>query len=390
MGRTAERLHGLDFLRALMMSLGLILHAAQIYLTMPIVDYYWDDARSPLMDALLIFINTFRMPVFFLLSGFFAALLIERRSLAATFKNQYQRIAVPFLVFLPLLALTMTPLRVVGRHVMEKGHLGFDWSLLQSSHETWNNTHNLWFLYYLILHLAALWLLYTAWQRVSRDRRLRIANLFRSRSVYSSAAFLIVCFGLGILGSTEQAGRVSANLSLMPDLRVYLYFGLCFFLGWVLYDRIQDLKELARRWKRDMVIATILLAIALASFAMQGDAVNPSYMTMHIALSLASGFSIGFYMLSFVGLFSAKFQSLNPWVRYFSDSSYWIYLFHSIPVVGIALLLHDWLVPAEIKFLIVCLGATISCLVSYQLFVRNGAIGQLLNGQKYSSVPWRS
>ena len=54
-----------------MMLLGVVLHGAQMYMTMDVAfDYYRDPAKSPLMDGLLIFINTFRMPVFFFLSGF--------------------------------------------------------------------------------------------------------------------------------------------------------------------------------------------------------------------------------------------------------------------------------------------------------------------------------
>jgi hypothetical protein len=42
-----------------------------------IVDCYIDPVRSVSMDATLIIINTFRMPIFFFLPGFFIALLID-------------------------------------------------------------------------------------------------------------------------------------------------------------------------------------------------------------------------------------------------------------------------------------------------------------------------
>ncbi|MEM9495514.1 MAG: acyltransferase family protein [Pseudomonadota bacterium] len=389
MGNATGRLHGLDFLRALMMSLGVVLHTAQLYLTMPIVDYYWDEARSPTMDVILIVINTFRMPVFFLLSGFFTALLLDKRGVAATIENRKQRIVLPFLIFLPVLAVTMTPLRVIGRYVMANGAFGFDMSLIDRNHDLWNNTHNLWFLYYLIFHLCTAWLVVFAWRRLPDGRRHGVADFFRRGTVYTSPAFLMVCFGLAGLGATQSIGRVSANLSFALDVKVYLYFGLCFFLGWALHQRMQDLATLARRWRRDMAVATGLLLAALIIFSMQGGVESEGPDLARLALSVASGFSVGFYMLAFVGLFSKHFQSPNRWVRYFSDSSYWIYVFHSIPVVAVALLLHDWAVPAEVKFLVVCAGATLACLVTYQLFVRNGPIGELLNGRRYDAVPWR-
>tara|TARA_B110000977_G_scaffold172637_1_gene225162 strand:- start:499 stop:732 length:234 start_codon:yes stop_codon:yes gene_type:complete len=73
-----QRYYSLDFLRAIMMFLGIILYDAQMYLAeLAIVDCYIDPVRSVSMDATLIIINTFRMPIFFSLPGFFIALLID-------------------------------------------------------------------------------------------------------------------------------------------------------------------------------------------------------------------------------------------------------------------------------------------------------------------------
>ena len=82
------------------------------------------------------------------------------------------------------------------------------------------------------------------------------------------------------------------------------------------------------------------------------------------------------------GLFSRHFQAYNPWIRYFSDSAYWIFVFHSVPLVILAVPLYGWDAPAEIKFLVVCLGTFSICLVTYQLFVGNGRIGEVLNGRR--------
>lgn len=385
-----DRLHGLDFLRALMMSLGIVLHSAQMYLTMPLVDYYWDSARSPSMDALLIFINTFRMPVFYLLSGFFAALLLHRKGTTAMFENRYKRIVIPFLLFLPVLALSMSLLRVVAQHVMATGGIGFDLSLVDHPRLLWDNTHNLWFLYYLIFHLGTAWLLLKIWPSLPISVREWLSNLVQRKPIYSGAVFIIVCLGLSAIGSLNSAGRISANLSFIPDVRVYLYFGLCFLLGWVLYQRVQDLEALAARWKKSISIATALFVIALALFVSKGEIANTIYYIQHALLSLATGFCVGFYMLGFVGMFRYYFQTYNPWIRYFSDSAYWIFIFHSIPLVIIGLLLHDWNVAAEIKFLMVCVGTLLACLSTYQLFIRNGRIGEVLNGQRYNSKPWEN
>lgn len=388
MSQPTARLHGLDFLRALMMMLGVVLHAAQMYLTLPIVDYYWDSARSPSMDLTLIFINTFRMPVFFMLSGFFTALLLLRRGESDMFENRKKRILVPFLLFLPILAAVMTPLRIVGHTLMVTGELGFDASTVQGADILWNNTHNLWFLYYLLFYLGTVWLGLKLWSTASDTMKNQALNAVQSKPIVKSMVFYGVCMGLAILGGLHEAGRVSASLSFVPKLDVYLYFGLCFLLGWVLYLRAQDLEILAARWKKDLLIATFLFVLALVAFGVKDGMQDEVRILAHGLLSLLTGFSIGCYMLGFVGLFSQHFQTYSPWVRYMSDSAYWVFIFHSVPQVVLAIAVAGWAVPAEVKFLVVLTVSFAICLLTYQLFVRKGRIGEILNGRRYPSPPF--
>ncbi|MRU29811.1 acyltransferase, partial [Xylella fastidiosa subsp. multiplex] len=74
-----QRLHALDNLRALMIWLGIVLHVALNHLTVASPLPWRDPQTSRVTDLLLLFIHGFRMPVFFVLAGFFVALLIERR-----------------------------------------------------------------------------------------------------------------------------------------------------------------------------------------------------------------------------------------------------------------------------------------------------------------------
>jgi glucan biosynthesis protein C len=197
-----------------------------------------------------------------------------------------------------------------------------------------------------------------------------------------------VCLALAWLGSMHWAGRVSGNLSFVPHLDVYVYFGICFALGWLMQQRMDDLVILGDRWTRYIAIASGLFLVALFSLLLKGAPEEPGYLPLHAVLSLATGFSVGYYMLAFVGLFSRHCSAYNPWVRYFSDSAYWIFIFHSIPLVLLALALYPLAIAAEWKFLIVTTGTLTICLVSYQLFVRNGWIGEVLNGRRYETVPW--
>ena len=63
-----------------MMLLGLVLHSAVNYVVFPLGPAwpYKDPATSTVFDILVFVIHLFRMPVFFVAAGFFAAMLMER------------------------------------------------------------------------------------------------------------------------------------------------------------------------------------------------------------------------------------------------------------------------------------------------------------------------
>ena len=77
---SAERLHALDALRALAMFLGVVLHAALGFMTFDVpFTPVMDASRSVVFDIIVFFTHAFRMQAFFVVAGYFAALLLARR-----------------------------------------------------------------------------------------------------------------------------------------------------------------------------------------------------------------------------------------------------------------------------------------------------------------------
>ena len=78
--RGFHRYHALDALRASMMLLGLVLHSSASYVVAPLHEAwpYKDAATSTMFDLAVFFIHLFRMPVFFVVAGLFAAMLMQR------------------------------------------------------------------------------------------------------------------------------------------------------------------------------------------------------------------------------------------------------------------------------------------------------------------------
>jgi peptidoglycan/LPS O-acetylase OafA/YrhL len=92
----SSRRHDLDALRAFAMLLGIALHAALSFAGGP-----WmvqDSRTSGAFHLLISAVHGFRMPLFFLLSGFFTAMLWRRRGLRSVISHRLKRVLLPLLL----------------------------------------------------------------------------------------------------------------------------------------------------------------------------------------------------------------------------------------------------------------------------------------------------
>ncbi len=90
------------------MMLGVFLHAGLAY-SKPAQEVWLATDRygSVAIDASIWFIHLFRMSLFFLLSGYFAALMVQRKGIKKFLWNRTLRIAIPMVVFFPFLLAAM-------------------------------------------------------------------------------------------------------------------------------------------------------------------------------------------------------------------------------------------------------------------------------------------
>lgn len=90
----SNRLHYIDRCRAMLMLMGVPYHSAMLY------SPGWGPAQhvtSRFCDGLSQLITQFRMPAFFLLAGFFAAMLLSRKDRLTWFASRLQRLGIPLL-----------------------------------------------------------------------------------------------------------------------------------------------------------------------------------------------------------------------------------------------------------------------------------------------------
>ena len=345
---TNPRFHELDALRAVAMLLGIVLHAF-LFLIPDAWPIQHPDPPAIVYGIALNAIHGFRMPVFFLLSGFFTAMLWERRGLRQLALHRGKRIALP----LALCCVTVIP---VGTWAF----IGSEFSLAFWPFYWLYGFHHLWFLWILLWLCAAFLVL------------ARLGVRFSHPGLW----WVLVPLALApqLLMHEPIVGPDTAD-GLDPSPLVLGYYACFFFFGAFFYLR----RFIMRRWWALGLLPALLLvfpvALALVFPEEESAWVRPISGVFQVAYAWLMCFGL-------IGLFRLIASRERYWVRYVSDSSYWLYLWHLPLIVFAQRLVLTWPVNAHLKFFLICVVVTAVLLATYQLGVRYTPIGTLLNGKR--------
>lgn len=376
------RLHALDNLRALMMWLGIVIHGAAPYLARE-SPFPWRDARpTAVADFLVIFIHAFRMPVFFILAGFFVMLLLHSRGPVGLAKHRALRLGLPFAVFWPPVLVLSSFAAVVLLHQTMRGGWGFDPQLIEQFPQKPDmppiprgpNTMHMWFLWMLLWFSLATALLarYVPahwWSRPAAVVR-RIAGAWWGP--------LVLALPLFATDFSYPKGFMFPSGSFVPPAAEWLHHAVLFVVGIALYGARDELFAVwQRRWP-------VLAFAGLVTFLVAGGAYD-----RHATALFTFAYSLTVWLWSFawLGLASRWMASRSPALAYLSESSYWVYLVHFPLTLAFGALLFPVDLPGIVKMALNIGGTTVISLATYHLFVRFTWVSVLLNGKRHVRTP---
>ncbi len=338
------------------------------------------------MSLTIFLIHIFRMPLFFLLAGFFAHALFQRQGTRQFLRNRAMRILLPLVIGWMVCFVCIAG--VVMWHLTKLNGGEIPQSIPPDLVNTGLNFLHLWFLYVLCwLYIGALLLRSAACaighekvllQLVDRVVRF-ISSPFKSLllAVPISTAFLLMPAWAWWFGIPTPAYTL---IPLGVPLLIYGYF---FGLGWVLSRQQTLLEHLGISWLMRMLIGLSAAAACLMMAGLEASVATVDDLPTKLAYAVLYAIAMVSLMFGFIGLGIRFLTKASPIIRYLSDSSYWMYIAH-LPIV---MALQAWLMPFElhwaIKFVIVTVGASVMLLVMYRYWVRSGWIGWLLNGKRY-------
>jgi peptidoglycan/LPS O-acetylase OafA/YrhL len=364
------------------MMLGVALHAAVAYMQTPLGELWgYQDPRTHMgFDVLVAFVHTFRMPVFFAMAGFFAALLYEQRGVPRMIRNRTQRVLGPLVVGW----IVLFPLTIGGFAFAQTG--GTAGAVLVAlryvaSAEMLEHVQflHLWFLFDLLVYYAAALVVCRLIGYVPPAARGGFVAGF-GRLLRRWYAPLVLAVPTALTLAPMPSGMLETPGTLHRPLATLAAHGVFFAFGWLLYVRRELLRTL-------MVHAWAWTLAGCSLFPLHGLAVvrlaEQSGGLAHTVAIASLAVMVWLFVFGLTGLFVRHLSQPSPFGRYVADASYWFYLVH-LPLVawGSGLLASQaW--PAGVKYLVLLSAVVAVCWLTYDVAVRPTFIGVFLNGRRY-------
>ena len=354
------------------MLLGVVAHASYVFT----VNGDWlvhDLQASPMFDAIAGFLFMFRMPAFFIVSGFFCHMTLTRYGAAKFLNVRLTRIAVP-------LATTAILLNSFQNYLLARYYEGsIDRAPSLSSSAYWIEGHwvdHLWFLNCLLVFFLGAALVYILFRQPLSAMSERLRSL---RWIGTSGIYLLFVPVI-ILAADYTSYRIPAGIkATVPFLDFYelLHYGVFFVFGFLLgtYPKLMDQFPRLHIWSLALLGTFALVKIVHALQPFKGF---PTEVLLHYA-----DVYIGWYLCAVCFyLFRKYFDAPSKLFAYLSDASYSIYLFHHMWVVIIGMILMPLTLNVYLKFVFLLLAATVLSFVIHHFAVlRSPLLRYLFNGK---------
>lgn len=368
------RFHYMDNLRALAMLSGVWFHAALAY--SPLLHPYFptaDRAQSHAIDLCIWFLHLFRMPLFFLVAGFFTGMLLNKRGMGGLFLNRLRRIALPLVIFCPLViaAMSYSTLHAAANVQNPSPILVMiqQFSRMANPPTQPPGTGHLWFLYYLLFLYVLTW--------VAKSLELgKLGNFVRGLNPAWQLALLPV---LLVPAFASVTAPHSAPEGLFPQFWAFGLYGPFFAFGYLLFGH-EAMIERFRRFAPWLLLASLALYGAFWYLLKRHvPTIEDPSATVLIAATEAC-ISVWMTCTCLVAGRSLLSRS-NRMLRYLSDSSYWVYIIHLPILFVIQYRLMDMPWGWSAKFAVSVVATFGICLLSYHLLVRKTVVGRLLGAR---------
>jgi glucan biosynthesis protein C len=369
------REHYWDAVRAGLMFLGIPYHAARVYG----VRFTWavhSNTVSTAFDWVGFAIHSFRMQVFFIISGYFAGSLLIRRDPFVWLKGRLMRVGVPLISAMILI----NPIQMYTTELARFGDGPVNWT--QATYGLIANiqkpgSHWILHLWFLVVLLSFCTILASAHIAFPSIKYFKINKRIDSHIVdHFSAYFLTILISIGLYSVFVENLMNGFGLHDSGLLAVHVHRGLIYAPYFALGVTFSRAPALLNRFSRLDPVLAICAILSITIFVIS----NLSDSIPHYITSFATPFS---GLLTANVLIATSMRWLNrpnSGVKTLVDVSFFIYLIHMpiLQVFALAFLRVDY--PIAIEYLSICALTVVSALVLGIWIRRVPILNFLFNG----------
>jgi len=342
----------LDSMRGILMLLVVFYHSSLVFSP----NTHW-VVNSPntiiLAYGISQFLILFIMPLFFIISGYFALMGVKKYTPEIFITKRLKRI------FIPLLVSTLT-LNVL-QALLAKGDGWYEYY----THGGWIS--HLWFLWNLVFYFILIYI-----DLKFLKLKYTVVDLFLSKLNIYTIVLLLPFLSIALL----VIGKILPATVLGVSISAILYFLPYFIFGILLYTKNNLIHKFISMKKRNLIILTIF-AYTFYSLTKSHDGII--FLTIGIYFqSLAAWLLSSLSFNLFYNFVNKPSKILNT----LSNASYTIYLFHHVLVVFFALILIEFSIGGILgMFLLVLLASLSSLLIHIFLISKFNVLSFLYNGK---------
>lgn len=363
MNKNTERLHYMDAMRSILMILGIVLHSANVF-----SEKEWaiqNIETSSIFFNLSEFIHLFRMPAFFIVSGFFCHMTLKKNNALQFSKVRIPRILVPLIVTALTLNILQNYLLLSYTEETLNFHSENYWL-----HGKWDS--HLWFLNSLLYYFSLSALAYALIPKLLAT----IKNITNRVVNYSQGSYLLLIPLLSLVlikisYSIPTVDNSGYDFSISESIK---FSG--FFIFGILLGTNRDLLRNFVKPNLKIILLSVIIVIIVSYY------LNNLGQASKFAKAYTDQLTIWLACTACFYIFFKFFNSNSKFFQDLASASYTIYLFHHILVIAFGLIIIQLNLGIWFKFVLLVSLVFIATHFIHRYFISKSVmLSRLFNGK---------
>lgn len=345
----ANRVHFLDSMRGILMLLGVLYHSALVFTK----DINWaikSNDTTEIAYWIAEFLHMYRMPVFFIISGYFILFTIRKYGINSFLKIRLKRILIPLIT-------TALTLNIIQAYVIN----GNNWSTYYFD-KGWIS--HLWFLWNLIFYFFITYFCYR-----TIELKLKFFSNFTKKLVYKVNIFILLIFF-----PLSSIFFLSIGKLLPKDILGLSIGSILYYFPFLLFGMIMLFDE-KTMYKYINIKIYISFSVGLISYLLSTQILNNNEDILIKSASFYFKLLSVYFIGSLIFKFFLEFFNKESKILYFlAEASYSIYLFHHVLVIFIGSKLIEYNIGGIIGFLTLTISVSIISTFIHVLIIKKSKI----------------